>query len=93
MFTKVGGLDPDALEECVQTTPPDADILCKADVSNLGTSIEHNAEQTQKFFVGHPSDRRNGFIVKKSSSSPGRNGSVLRNKLVNITKALNSYVL
>ncbi|XP_009628111.1 uncharacterized protein [Nicotiana tomentosiformis] len=97
VFTKVGGLDPDALEECVQTTPPDADILCKADVSNLGTSIEHNAEQTQKFFVGHPSDRRNGFIVKKSSSSPGRNGSVSRNKLalnpcsrLKVFKAVNS---
>ncbi|OIT00241.1 PREDICTED: uncharacterized protein LOC109228784 [Nicotiana attenuata] len=97
VFTEVGGLDPEALEECVQTTPPDADILCKADVSNLGASIEHNVEQTQKFFVGHPSDRRNGCIVKKSSLSPGRNGSASRNKLalnpcsrLKVFKAVNS---
>ncbi|XP_009790238.1 uncharacterized protein [Nicotiana sylvestris] len=97
VFTKVGGLDPEALEECVQTTPPDADILCKADVSNLGASIEHTAEQTQNFFTGHPSGRRNGCIVKKSNSSPGRNGSASRNKLalnpcsrLKVFKAVNS---
>ncbi|KAJ8547060.1 hypothetical protein K7X08_010646 [Anisodus acutangulus] len=81
VFTNGGGLDPEALEECVQTTPPDADSFYNANVSDLETSIEHNAEQTEKKIAGHPSDRRNGCVVKKPRLTPGRNGSVSRNKL------------
>ncbi|XP_059309698.1 uncharacterized protein LOC132060793 [Lycium ferocissimum] len=73
VFTNAGGLNPEALDECVQTTPPDADIFCKANVS-------HNSEQMEKFFAGHPSDR-NGCNVKKSNLTPGKNGSVSKNKL------------
>lgn len=77
------GLDPKALEECVQNTPPDADIFFKANVNGLGVSVEHNAPQMEKKCAGHSSDSRNGCIVKKSSLTPMKNGSVSRNKLVN----------
>ncbi|MCD7472184.1 hypothetical protein HAX54_013192 [Datura stramonium] len=77
----VEGLALEALEECVQTTPPDADIFLKANASDLGASIEHNAQQMEKKFASHPSDSRSGCIVKKSSLTPGKNGSVSRNKL------------
>lgn len=75
------GLDPKALEECVQNTPPDADIFFKANVNGLGVSVEHNAPQMEKKCAGHSSDSRNGCIVKKSSLTPMKNGSVSRNKL------------
>ncbi|KAJ8530776.1 hypothetical protein K7X08_023657 [Anisodus acutangulus] len=52
VFTNGRGLDTEALEECVQTTPPDADIFCKANMSDLGTSIENTAEQTEKKYAG-----------------------------------------
>lgn len=82
VFANGEGLDPEGSEECVQTTPPDADIYLKANVCDLGASIEHNAQQMEKKFAGHPSDSRNGCIVRKSSLTPGKNGSVSRNKLV-----------
>ncbi|KAL3329378.1 hypothetical protein AABB24_036460 [Solanum stoloniferum] len=75
------GLDPEALEECVQTTPPDADIFLKAKASDLGASIDHNVQHMEKKTAGHPSDSRNGYVVKKSTLTPRKNGSVSRNKL------------
>lgn len=75
------GLDPEALEERVQTTPPDADIFLKAKASDLGASIDHNVQHMEKKTAGHPSDSRNGYVVKKSTLTPRKNGSVSRNKL------------
>ncbi|CAN4120861.1 unnamed protein product [Withania somnifera] len=81
VFANGEGLDSEALEECVQTTPPAADIFLNANVSDLGASVKHNAQQTEKQIAGHPSDNRNGCIVKKSCSTPMKNGSVSRNKM------------
>ncbi|XP_055813942.1 uncharacterized protein LOC129883320 isoform X2 [Solanum dulcamara] len=81
VFANAEGLDPEVLEECVQTTPPDADIFLKANMSDLGVSIDHNAQQMEKKCAGHPSDTRNGCTVRKPTLTPGKNGSVLRNKL------------
>ncbi|KAK4732882.1 hypothetical protein R3W88_025870 [Solanum pinnatisectum] len=75
------GLDPEALEERVQTTPPDADIFLKAKASDLGARIDHNVQHMEKKTAGHPSDSRNGNVVKKSTLTPRKNGSVSRNKL------------
>ncbi|KAH0640643.1 hypothetical protein KY285_037229 [Solanum tuberosum] len=77
----VEGLDPEALEERVQTTPPDADIFLKAKVSDLGASIDHNVQHMEKKTAGHPSESRNGYVVKKSTLTPRKNGNVSRNKL------------
>ncbi|TMW91074.1 hypothetical protein EJD97_014816 [Solanum chilense] len=74
------GLDPKAFEERVQTTPPDADIFLKAKASNLGASIDHNVQHMEKKTAGHPSDNRNGYVAKKTTLTPRKNGSVLRNK-------------
>lgn len=86
------GLDPEALEERVQTTPPDADIFLKAKASNLvGASIDHNVQHMEKKTAGHPSDNRNGYVAKKTTLTPRKNGSVLRNKSVNNSKITNCY--
>ncbi|XP_016566188.1 uncharacterized protein LOC107864352 isoform X1 [Capsicum annuum] len=81
VFANGDGLDPEVLEVSVQATPPDADILLKANMSDLGVSVEHNAQQMEKKFVGHSSDSRNGCTVKRSSLTPGTNGNAPRNKL------------
>lgn len=91
VFANGDGLDPEVLEVSVQATPPDADILLKANMSDLGVSVEHNAQQMEKKFVGHSSDSRNGCTVKRSSLTPGTNGNAPRNKLVNSSQTLNCF--
>lgn len=87
----ITGVD-ELIEDCVQTTPPDATIFSELDIRDARANGEIKNSKTGNHVLGNPSNKstcsNHMFVIKKSHCSPTR-----RSNINLATKTVSSFLI